>query len=167
MGCPECNKEFSSKQRLRNHAKRGVCAPIVCDDCDKEFSSKQRLRYHVDNAVCRRTNKCEDCGKVLSSHQRLLSYEKTHEVVFQRVAKSYDLEGVDCYECGDIMSRCKHNDEYIKDRIRYKRKMHKTFPFFDLVEGVPWTNREYWRQECDRCGHVREEEHITNGCLTH
>ncbi|XP_031569847.1 putative zinc finger protein 702 [Actinia tenebrosa] len=170
MECPNCNKTFSSKQRLQYHVSRGVCTKekksTICEDCDKELSTLQKLLYHVKKGVCHKeiTTECNDCGKVLSTHQRLQTHKKIHERLYQRITKSYDLEGVDCYKCEDIMSRCEHKDKNIENRIRYRRKIHKTFPFFDVAEGVPWGNTEYWRQECDKCGCIREEEHIPN-CL--
>lgn len=41
----------------------------VCADCDKEFTTKQSLQYHTKKGVCKKKHdfECEFCGKVLSS----------------------------------------------------------------------------------------------------
>ncbi|XP_031550574.1 zinc finger protein 558-like [Actinia tenebrosa] len=170
MDCLKCKKVFSTRQRLQYHVNNSVCmkkpTSRVCEDCNKEFSTLQELQQHVKKGICRRTTECSYCGKVLSSRQRLQTHKKKHEERYQYFAEKYNLEGVDCYQCGDLMSRCEHKDDYLRNRIDYFMKISRTLPRFDALEGVPWTNREYWRQQCERCGCVREEEHIFNCLLT-
>ncbi|XP_031573956.1 zinc finger protein 709-like [Actinia tenebrosa] len=164
-----CKRVFSTKQRLQYHIRNGVCIRRLvgktCRVCNKEFSTPQKLRYHIENGVCRRTTECSYCGKIFSSYQRLRTHRKRHDGAYKHLSRDYSLDGVDCYQCGDLMSCCEHKDDYLKDRIDYFNEIGRAFPRFDVVEGVPWTNREYWRSECGRCGCIREEEHIFN-CLT-
>ncbi|XP_031552437.1 oocyte zinc finger protein XlCOF6-like [Actinia tenebrosa] len=115
MECSNCKKVLSTKQRLRYHVENGVCmkkpASRVCIDCNREFSTLQKLQQHVKKGICRRTTECSYCAKVLSSRQRLQTHKKKHEKIYQYFFTKYDLEGVDCYQCGDIMSRCEHKDD--------------------------------------------------------
>lgn len=43
----------------------------ACPNCDKSFSSNQRLRYHVDNNVCMKRHRCDHCSATFSSKNTL------------------------------------------------------------------------------------------------
>ena len=42
---------------------------FICTECDKEFTTKQSLQYHIKKGVCKKNHdfECDFCGKILSS----------------------------------------------------------------------------------------------------
>ncbi|XP_031561208.1 zinc finger protein 112-like [Actinia tenebrosa] len=180
MNCSECNRSFSSRQRLQYHAERNVCqrpkATTICDICSRVFSSPQALKYHVDNAVCKRIRDdntlCGNCGKHLSSTQSL-DYHVRHRVCLKGICprcdndddwhlhrcRPYYLVGIACEEHGDVASRC-CPEETARRLTKQKKRVDELFMNFDQYEGVNWERQEHWETVCDDCGCQRSGQHI-------
>ena len=77
--CDFCNKEFKSKNGLRNH-KLTVHEGFneKCDDCGQSLTSKRSLtrhkqRYHNPNWT---SYKCDECGCKIASKNGLMKHLK-------------------------------------------------------------------------------------------
>ncbi|XP_031550731.1 zinc finger protein 845-like [Actinia tenebrosa] len=150
MECMQCNKSFSSKQRLQYHLSKKVCQKTVstlCGDCGRELSTLQALQYHRDNRVCLK-NCCRRCDEPFFEGN-------WHKYRCRR----YHLDGITCETHGDIAERCCPL-ETSRALTKRKKEIDQTFVGFDDVEGVRWEDREHWEAICDRCGCQRSGQHI-------
>lgn len=70
--CKYCNKELSSKQRLKTHIESKVCRKYKCNICKMNFSSKTKYNNHRKKP-CGKIYICNICGfetKHQSSYSR-------------------------------------------------------------------------------------------------
>jgi len=69
--CNNCNKSFSTKQRLNYHLENKVCLKRnnSCNNCNKIFSNKQKLNYHLENKVCLNIYICNNCNKKFTNEK--------------------------------------------------------------------------------------------------
>jgi hypothetical protein len=79
--CPECKKNFCSKQRLEYHITNNVCGKQShpCPNCGHQFNRKTHLQYHLDHEVCQKKiplklKKVDKCDVPQNEHYE--SYSK-------------------------------------------------------------------------------------------
>ena len=157
LSCPKCNKIFSRVQRLDYHLENGVCEKEsrVCSLCQMTFPTVARRQNHMEKKLCL----CNQCGggfKDLMAHQKECG----------RYTKEYDLSDLTCYECGDLLFRCVHNEEHISLLTERKKEIDAKFdrPFY-FDDKVPWERQDYWTEKCPDCGAAREDDIHIFRCL--
>lgn len=70
--CKYCNKELSSKQRLKTHIESKVCRKYKCNICKMNFSSKTKYNNH----------RRKPCGKIYICN--ICGFETKHQSSFSR-----------------------------------------------------------------------------------
>ena len=82
----------------------------------------------------------------------------------KRPAAEYTFGDLECYDCGDLMTRCEcpHIENLKNEKKRIDEAFGKNGAYFDDIEGVPWENRPHWESvHHNGCRAVRgSEEHI-------
>ena len=73
--CPQCKKQFQTKQGLQLHIKRDHenNRPFECDFCGKAFVSSKTRNEHVRNTHQPVT--CDICHKTISNHWELRKHK--------------------------------------------------------------------------------------------
>ena len=77
--CPGCDKKFSTKKALKDHA-RNVHnnARFSCSQCFKQFKSEKAFRKHEDNP--RVHNQCEESGELFQTQGKLRVAKKKKQL---------------------------------------------------------------------------------------
>ena len=77
--CPDCGREFSTRQKLSRHILTHTGEkPYSCDDCGKGFTSAFNLTQHMRTHTGVKPYSCEVCGKVFSQSSSLTQHMRTH-----------------------------------------------------------------------------------------
>ncbi|KAJ8730282.1 hypothetical protein PYW07_017320 [Mythimna separata] len=79
--CTECDKKFSTKQRVQIH-KRAVHdkeKSHLCQLCSKSFFKKYHLQLHLRSHSKEKPCECPECGKFFSTTSILKSHREIHK----------------------------------------------------------------------------------------
>ena len=93
--CQECNKNFSSEEKLERHGKTHVeGGGFPCGKCSKSFSNQKRLKKHM-RAHMEFTNNCDVCEKSFQNMGTLALHRNIH----------LDQKPFKCQTCGKDFSQ--------------------------------------------------------------
>jgi len=80
INCPECSKRIKPRY-MKVHLGKGNCNPsLTCEECNKTFSSFQKLKKHKKIHTGNRENKhlCNFCPKTFYESYNLKVHTRTH-----------------------------------------------------------------------------------------
>ena len=93
--CQECNKNFSSEEKLERHGKMHVEGGVFpCGKCSKSFSTQKRVKKHMRSHM-EFANKCDVCEKSFQNMGALMLHRNIH----------LDQKPFKCETCGKDFSQ--------------------------------------------------------------
>ncbi|KAK4317229.1 hypothetical protein Pmani_011673 [Petrolisthes manimaculis] len=155
--CPQCDRAFSLKGNLVQHAKlHSGRKSYQCNDCNKLFLKKSYLDQHARIHSGERPHKCNQCDKAFSLKGNLVQHLKRHtgEKPFT------------CYECGKSFA--------LKSALKEHDKLHgDDKPFVCRICSKAFRKKVYLVQhtrvhtgerpfDCNECGKAFSQRSILN-----
>lgn len=120
--CAYCDLHIADKNQFRVHVIHHQLQPHRCPQCNKEYKSKQRLNIHQKTHTrSKKTYPCEMCNKTFSASSGLKRHQSIHQTRLSKDKIAYWCAVCD-FSCGEKNLLIEHSKKH-KEGDVYKCKI--------------------------------------------